>query len=765
MKSKVARCVLVGCLSLVAGVSMVMVACSSADHRSTAARESSGWIATPSASVPSRSAASGEEFTPGFQTRRTRVWSPVGIPSDSHGLAERPVESAGRARERARGELGDRRLVADASCLPPRDQEIWVIERVGSKQAQIRPDDDVPGCGSLVTSVPDAQNEPHQVPVPLKHTDVKASIMGSLSTVEVTQQFFNPFSGKIEAVYVFPLPQDAAVSDFLMTVGDRVIRGIIREREEAKQIYEQARAQGYVASLLTQERPNIFTQRVANIEPGKGIDITITYFNTLSYVDGSFEFVFPMVVGPRFNPAYTTDGVYARPEGVYHQGIWNDKATEVQYLRPDHRSGHDISLTVDIDTGGAGLESIVCNSHVVEVARPSSGEAGRAVVRLGAADTVPNKDFVLRYRLSGDGVRTSAVASVGEKDGFFSMMLLPPEELGALARQPLEMVFVLDCSGSMNGEPIAQAKRAIERALRRLGPDDTFQLIRFSNNASSLGRAPISATPENVRRGLDYLAGLNSEGGTMMIEGIKAALDFPHDPRRFRFVSFLTDGYIGNESEILGAIEAKLGPTRIFSFGIGSSVNRYLMDSMARAGRGCVAYLAAGESATELMDAFMDRISHPAMTDITIDASGLGGAEVYPSRVPDLFVGRPVYISGRFGAGAGTPVIRVSGNVGGARRTIDVPVRVNAVAGSSAKALGAVWARHKIGDLADGAAAENLAELAGGIRQVALEFGLMSPYTAFIAVDSSTRTEGSYGTTVAVPVQVPQGVRYETSVP
>lgn len=657
------------------------------------------------------------------------------------------------------------RALADPSCLPPLTDEIWVIERRVVKVAAAN--DEVPGCGALMTCMPDEPTK--EVPVPLKHTDVKASIAGAIASVQVTQQFFNPFAGKIEAVYVFPLPENSAVNEFIMTVGDRRIRGIIREREEAQRVYEAARAQGYTASLLTQERPNIFTQKVANIEPGKGIDISIRYFNTLSYNDGEFEFVFPMVVGPRFNPPHRTDGVYARGEGMPRQGIWNDEATEVQYLAPDRRSGHDIGVEVAIDTGAAPIETVTCRSHAVDVERASSGDQGKAVVRLRKSDSVPNKDFVLRYKLAGDGIRTSVVACQGERGGYVSMMLVPPREAASVKRRALEMVFVLDCSGSMAGEPLSQAKHAIERALKQLEPTDTFQVIRFSSNATTLGPAPIAATQENVRRGIEYLGSLNSEGGTMMIEGVRAALDFPHDPSRLRFVCFLTDGFIGNEDEILTEVQNRLGPARIFSFGIGTSVNRYLMDSMARLGRGAVSYLAAGDSASDIMDSFMQRISHAPMTDIKVEFMGLGidASSVYPSRIPDMFAGRPVMISGRFSyTGAGEAMALVSGNVGGERVAYSVPVRVNASAqaGGSAAALSSIWARHKIADLADAGAGSGIAEVAGSIKQTALEFGLMSPYTAFIAVDSSTRTDGTYGTSVAVPVPVPEGVRYDTTV-
>jgi hypothetical protein len=239
---------------------------------------------------------------------------------DLHTLLSQSAQGAGGG---GISPFQQRLVLADASCLPSLDEEVWVIERPGAKQARVA-GDDVPGCGALMTSL---SAEPStEVPVPLKHTDVRASIAGAIASVEVTQQFVNPFAEKIEAVYVFPLPDNAAVNEFLMTVGDRRIRGIIREREEAQKIYQEARSQGYVASLLTEERPNIFTQKVANIEPGRQIDISIRYFNTLAYADGAFEFVFPMVVGPRFNPPHRTDGVYARPEGMPRQGLWGDKA-------------------------------------------------------------------------------------------------------------------------------------------------------------------------------------------------------------------------------------------------------------------------------------------------------------------------------------------------------------------------------------------------------------------------------------------------------
>jgi Ca-activated chloride channel family protein len=342
-------------------------------------------------------------------------------------------------------------------------------------------------------------------------------------------------------------------------------------------------------------------------------------------------------------------------------------------------------------------------------------------------------------------------------------MLFPPKEVGNLARQPLELVFVLDCSGSMNGRPIEQAKAAVERGLRLLQPGDSFQIINFSESASQLGPRPLEATPANVQRGLKYLRSLNGEGGTMMIEGIRAALNFPHDPERLRFVCFLTDGYIGNEPEILGEIHQHLGASRIFSFGIGSAVNRYLIDQMGKVGRGAVAYLGSRDEAAKVMEDFFERISHPGMTDLAIDWGGMQVSEVFPGALPDLFVGRPVILTGRF-QGSGPVQVRVSGKAAGRPVEFLVPADLND-SGAMHRGLPTVWARMKIAELADRSTYEPNTALPEQIKHVALDYGLMSEFTAFIAVDSTRITEGAEGTTVPVAVPVPEGVKYETTVP
>jgi Ca-activated chloride channel family protein len=313
----------------------------------------------------------------------------------------------------------------------------------------------------------------------------------------------------------------------------------------------------------------------------------------------------------------------------------------------------------------------------------------------------------------------------------------------------------------MNGQPIAQGKKAIVRGLELLTPNDTFQVIRFSSNSSTFGAEPVLATEENVRKAIEYVQTLQGQGGTQMIEGIKAALDFPHDAQRFRLVSFMTDGFIGNEQEILAAVYEKLGDSRIFSFGVGSSPNRYLLDRMAMMGKGAVAYMSLNDDPQEVVDRFYSRIAHPAMTDLAIDFGSMQVQDIYPQYLPDLLVGRPIVLTGRF-EGTLPSSLRVIGNVQGKQVEMEIPVNTDTVEGHPGVAL--VWARKKIEMLKSRQTVESNAELPPAIQNLALQYSLMSDYTAFVAVDSLVKTAGDCGCPVEQAVPVPEGVNYETTV-
>jgi Ca-activated chloride channel family protein len=653
-----------------------------------------------------------------------------------------------------RGQASDlvqRKAVLESFATP--NEELWVIAKQPQDRDIPHSDEPLPGQGQLMARRFESGAQ-KLIPVPLKHTDVRASVLGYIATVDVQQQYHNPYSDKIEAVYVFPLPQNAAVNDFLMTIGERRIRGIIRERQEAEQIYQEAKSQGYVASLLTQERPNVFTQAVANIEPGRRIDIDIKYFNTLDYRDGSYEFVFPMVVGPRFNPPGFYDGIGPVPRNSAASG----QKTEVPYLAPDERSGHDISLALDIDAG-VPIENLDSRNHRIQVEKLSETKTR---VTLDPADGIPNRDFVLRYQVAGKTLKPALIAQRSGTGGYFTLMLFPPKVLTDLPRQPLEFVFTIDVSGSQSGQPLEQEKAATRYAVTHMGPQDTFQVIRFGNTAQKLFPEPQPADASHVQAALNWINGFTANEGTMLIDGVHASLLFPHDPSRTRYVAFMTDGFIGNDAEAIAEVHRCLGPARLFSFGVGQSTNRYLLDGLARMGRGAVAYLGLNDDANTIMARYFERISHPALSDIRIDWEGAHVHDVFPQRVCDLYVGRPVVLSGRY-EGELPKSITLYGTVCGQMQRFEVPVD-QSDANVDSKALASIWARMKISDLADRAGYEGGIDLPAQVRQLALEYNLMSAYTAFVAVDSMTRTAGDHGVTVGVPVPVPEGVRYETTV-
>lgn len=681
----------------------------------------------------------------------------VGCLRKPKGMTPIPAQALGRSAERASAQeaLWERRLgdgVKDPSGRTSRDpllasgaeEELWVIARRPANPLNAAPEAS-PGMGALL-ALPQGLEPRERVPVPLHRTDVQASVLGPVATVEVTQEFENRSPVKIEAEYVFPLPENAAINEFLMDIGPRRIRGIIRERTEAEALYQQARTQGHVASLLIQERPNVFVQRVANLEPDRRIEVKIRYFHTLRYDDGWYEWVFPMTIGPRYHPVVSRSGI-----GAGHDGT-SDQSTDVHYRQRPEAGGQAISLRAKVNAGVPILE-FGCRSH--RVSTTSTSPEGLEVT-LAEPASAGNRDFILRWRVAGEQASGRLlVHRHGFRGGYFSLSLYPPMEVTRLERQPVEFVFVLDGSGSMSGRPIRQAKAAIAQALRRLRPGDSFQLINFSLSAETLGPAPLEVTPENIRRAEACLARLEGEGGTEMIEGIKAALDFPHDASRFRVVCFLTDGFIGNEAEILRATAERIGASRIFSFGVGEAPNRFLLDGLARLGRGAVAYLSWQEDAGSVMEGFFQRVARAALTEIEVDWNGLEPREVYPVRIPDLLVGRTVTLSGKWD-GIVPERIRLRGRSGG--RTISFEVPVYEAAPELSGALPVVWARRKITHLSDQALLEPHLDWAEPMRRTALEGGVLSEFTAFVAVDGMRQTSGGDPIRVPVPLALPEGV-------
>lgn len=606
--------------------------------------------------------------------------------------------------------------------------------------------------GTLITY--DAQNQ--TIEVPLKHTNVNAEISGMISDVEVTQIYYNTFQDPIEAIYVFPLPNDAAVYSMTMKIGNRTINGVIKEREEAKEIYEQAKAEGKRTSLLEQERPNIFTQSVANIMPGDEVIITIKYVNELKYDNGTYEFVFPMVVGPRYIPG---DQIGKQGTGWSYDTNKVPDASRITppVLKPTERSGHDISIEVSLNAG-IPIEYIRSKSHKITA---DNIDDSSAEITLSSLDSIPNKDFILEYDVAGDKPEYGLLIHKGqeEKEGFFTLIFQPPKIPDANEITPKEMIFVVDTSGSMSGFPVETAKAAMREAISRMNPGDSFQILRFSETASGMSPLPLPNTPENVQKGLKFVDEMQGSGGTRMIEGIKAALSYPEDPKRMRIVFFMTDGYIGNEDEILAAIQDNLGEARIFPLGVGSSVNRYLIDNMAKLGKGTAQYVRQDENPTQAVQKFYDRISSPILTDISIDWGALNVEDIYPQQIPDMFSSKPVVIHGKF-LSTGSDLVEIKGKLGGRETSIGIPVKFEDEEEHSALPL--VWARNKIADLMDQMNHGEEKDIVDEITRLGLEYSLMTKYTSFVAVEEVVQ-EDAFGRlkTVAVPVPMPEGVSYE----
>lgn len=593
---------------------------------------------------------------------------------------------------------------------------------------------------------------------PLKRTDVKAEISGFLSRVIVTQEFENPFKDKIEAVYTFPLPQAAAVDNMTMKVGERTVKGRILRREEAQAVYDAARNAGQVASLLDQERPNIFTQSVANIMPGEKVSIQISYVETLKYEDGTYEFVFPMVVGPRYNPG--------APTGKQGGGFSPDtsQVPDASRITPQvapagTRAGHDISIEIALDAG-VPVDEIKASSHQIVVEKQSDR---RARIALQREDEIPNKDFVLRYGVAGAKVSDALITHRADKGGFFTFILQPPDRVTAEDVTPKELVFVLDTSGSMGGFPIEKAKETMKLALDGLYPRDTFNLITFAGDTRIFFPKPVPVTRENLAKAQAFLAGTEGGGGTEMMQAIRAALDPSDSQDHVRIVCFMTDGYVGNDMEIVGEIK-KHPNARVFSFGIGSSVNRYLLDKMAEEGRGEVEYVSLSDDGSAAARRFHERVRNPLLTDISIDWGTLPVADVYPKRIPDLFGAKPVIVTGRY-TGAAQGTIKLKGRMSGREYTRDIAVNLPEVE-TQHDVMATLWARTRIDDLMSQdyvgiQQGNSKTDVKETITQLGLEYRLMTQFTSFVAVEEMIVTEGGVPRRIDIPVDLPEGVSRE----
>jgi Ca-activated chloride channel family protein len=579
---------------------------------------------------------------------------------------------------------------------------------------------------------------------PLKGTEVNAEIAGFGARVTVVQTFVNPTKEPIEAIYTFPLPHEAAVDRMRMKVGERIVNGLIKRREEAQAIYREAKERGMVAGLLDQERPNIFTQSVANIMPGAKVEIEISYVQLLDYGHGRFEFAFPMVVGPRFlGEAPDPDRISPpiTPKGT--------------------RTGADIKLIVQLDAG-APIKELTSVLHEITTKRI---DQQRAVVSLAKKDEIPNRDFILRYSVATDNIgRALLTHANGERGGYFTLILTPPKAPKAEQISPKEMIFVIDQSGSQRGFPIEKSKELTKKLIDTMGPDDTFNVVTFANSVRTLWPQTTLNSPESRAEAKEFVSGLSGNGGTHLLAAVKEALTAPSDPRRLRIVVFNTDGFVGNEFEILDAVKKHRDTARMFTFGIGNGVNRFLIDGMSAEGKGDAEYVTLAEQADEAVERFVQRVRSPVLTDVTVSFEGLAVADVLPAAVPDVFSDEPVVVKGRYTeAGRGRVVIK--GKLGGKPWSTTVDIDLPPV-DQSGSAIATLWAREKVDELMrenwlGQSRGQEDTDLKERIINLALDYGIMTQYTSFVAVEERVVNVGGKQRTVQVPVEMTEGVSYE----
>ncbi len=693
------------------------------------------------------------------------------------------LDSRAKAFNGPAGSPAPDRAEAQASQVPiirgPFD-EVWVVAR--DRAADSPPSlEDRPGIGSLCVPVPDGD----PIPLPLRASDYLVEVRGPVAETTCIQRFENTFDEAVEAVYVFPLPHRAAVADFVLEVGDRRIRGIVRDRAEAERIYREAKEAGFTASLLREDRPNVFTEKIANLPPHVPVDVELTWFEALGYANGHHELALPLVVAPRWNACGASDAVLpvAAPFADAVAGAAGDDATVVPYLPEGEDGPHRVSISVGIDAGaGIELGEIESPTHAITVSRPeangaaSAGIGRAATVALAEETTVPNRDFVLRWKVAGATPRASIVASRdadGADAGHLLLTLYPPEAVAELPRAAIDLAILVDRSGSMNGPKMTAAKQAVRELLSMLGPDDRVMLASFANDVRFADEKLAPATPERLGRLAGWSDAVAPGGGTQLLEALDAMLFGDRELEslgRRQVLMVLTDGLSGDEGRIVKLAHDRRGVQEIHCLGIGDSTNRFLIDELARAGDGTSGMVLLAESVSGQVAPAIEAIRTAAVVNPAFDFAAAGVVDAVPSRLPTLRPGRPIVIAARW-EGDGAREIVLSGTVG--LSAVEVPIAFTpptAEAGDAdRRALSKIWARATIAEMSEvGRRGEALAtgETAlEGIRRTALEHGLVSPLTSFVAVDASEALEAPGTRTIRQAVPVPSDIDPATTIP
>ena len=577
--------------------------------------------------------------------------------------------------------------------------------------------------------------------IPLESTKVDAVISGVIANVRVTQVYVNRGSRPIHAKYVFPGSTRAAVHGMTMTIGDHRVVAKIKEREEAKATFEKAVREGKSASLLEQSRPNVFSMRVGNILPGDRVEVELQYTELLTPEEQVYEFLYPTVVGPR----YSSQAAATSPE--------RDQFVASPYVPEGGAapSRFDIHVTVD---GGVPLSDLASPSHKTWTEWDGGS---RASVALDAEEgSGGNRDFVLRYRLAGEAIASGVLLYQGADEGFFMVMAQPPARPTAADIPPREYVFVVDVSGSMGGFPLDTSKALLRDLIGRLRPTDTFNVLLFSGTSHLMAPRSIAATEANVAEAVRAIDGVRGGGGTELYSALDRAINLPAPDGVARSIVLVTDGYITAEADVFGLIARNLGRANVFAFGIGSSVNRHLIEGVARAGHGEPFVVLEPGEAPAIAERFRRYIELPVLTDISVSAEGFDAYDMEPAGFPDLLAERPLVVLGKWrGAPAGRIVLRGRTGSGPWERTIDV---ASAKASTSNGALASLWARNRVAALGDFGLEGSAERNRDAIVALGLKYTLLTAFTSFVAVHEVVRNPGGDGANVNQPLPLPEGV-------
>ncbi len=602
------------------------------------------------------------------------------------------------------------------------------------------------------------------LPAPTVSTNVTTTISGLIVRTIVSQTFHNPSAEWAEGIYVFPLPEHAAVDHLRMRIGKRVIEGMIQERAEAKNTFEQAKRKGQRTSLLEQERPNVFTASVANLAPGEPIMVEIEYQDTVRYEQGRFSLRFPMVVGPRYIPGTPLSSSEARPQAPGAGWAVNtDQVPDASRITPpvQHPGEDPINpLTLQIDLApGFFLDRVESPTHPI---RFETNASGNTHITLAERSIFADRDFELIWTpKSSHETQTTLFLEEHDGDSYGMLFFLPPQEAetgpGDL---PREVIFVIDTSGSMAGASLVQAKAALALAVSRLTPKDRFNIIQFNSITKQLFPQARPVDPRSVRLALSYVNGLQADGGTEMLPAVVQALAHQEDQAALRQVIFMTDGLIGNEEELFATLHRLLGRTRFFPVGIGSAPNGYFMRKAAQYGRGTFTYIGTGQEVQDKMHRLFVKLEQPAFLNLAIDGFTEGTWDLLPARLPDVYAGEPLMIA--FQTTNLPDRFTVSGTHGTESWNRVIPLS----SGLSRKGIAVHWARQKISQLMDhhipSTQPDREGERRHAVIDVALRHHLVSKYTSLVAVETvPARPEHQPLQSHAMKTNLPHGMQYE----